>query len=245
MPSLELEGFALEVKFDGPEFASVMEQNLVIGISAYGIGSEATAPIQVSVLHAIDAPFELAVQEYLQMSVAYAVPLNDGSLLLTYSIGDGFDFAYIEVYGCLTENGTYIPFAMLSGKKGGSIRNIPIGITFYLKIRAVNNNGNTTEWLQVRRGKISSGNIACEIRAIKGSVIPKGAIFSVVDYETGNFVALMTQSEIVITDAITISLEGFDLEFHDEDYLITNNIVVGLHAEDLEIDLFELSAEIA
>jgi hypothetical protein len=243
--SITLEEFTIEIVDFGPEYAQVMEQNLVIAVEDRGIGQYAEAPLEVRVASSADASLKIGTGTSRDSVSPYAVPIPGGSILIYWDeLPRRADVDYATILGSLTQDGTYITIATLRGSKGGIIHNVPVGITIYLKLQFISRTGDIDYTPQaIARGRISSGNITCEIRAIKGSVIPKGAMFSVSDFDMGAFTVLKAIDEISVTDSITLYVESFIGEIDFLEHSLTNNIVVAPNTQDLDIDLLQVEIQ--
>lgn len=223
--SIDIEEFDLDTLRIDVDYAQVTG-NLRVGIKQYGIAQSSQCAFSLSIKSTSDAVFSAGISSDIQPPTnPLAVPLYDGMMILNWTPPD-CKYAYFEVFGCLTENGQYIPFLKVVGATGAVVKNLPLEASFFLRVRTVHETGEASSFAQIKKGKLSTGNVTVAIRAINGSIIPGGALFSVMDSDTGILVSLETESDITITNATTVSFETSDLEIHEEELAVINDIVV-------------------
>jgi hypothetical protein len=88
-------------------------------------------------------------------------------------------FKEFEVEASPQLNGPYQPFSNNRFEnKDGFVYNFPQGQNVHLRIRSVGTNNAVSDWMQIRKGILSRPIVDMECRAVRGSIIPAGAMFT-------------------------------------------------------------------
>ena len=151
------------------------------------IGNSHGTEAQLSIIDAaIDPPYE-----------AYAAHVGQGVLLLTWKHDEPERVDHYEVLIASSLGGVYQLASRFTDRRG-TIRNVPIGFSVYLKIIAVGINTAVSTVAQFTQGLLQQQDISMQVRGIEGSEIPKDAIFTSVDSKTGSLIAIAANERIVL-----------------------------------------------
>jgi hypothetical protein len=172
------------------------------GIKPYGAGVSATVQAQAG----FKLVFTVQAQAGIQSSTP-TVPLNpvaahagSGAVIFNWSPPASGSVRHYEIWGSTSLNGSY---SLLQGTEiignRAIITNLPIGILLYFKIRAISTADIAGPFAQFKKGTIARPVFPVEIRAIKGSKILAGTMFSILDEKSGRIIAISAVNDIDIT----------------------------------------------
>lgn len=176
--------------------------NIRAGIKPYGFGLFYSAPILTGVAIGTSASIFAGVASPAIDPPLFplAVHMGQGAVFLSWGHDTPELVSYYELVAAATLAGPYVKY--LNGEfqsRHGMIRNIPIGATAYFQLRAVGVNGAVSDWVQVKKGKFNNSTlVSLKVRAIEGSRILQGAIFTDTDQETGLILAMQANELITI-----------------------------------------------
>lgn len=110
-----------------------------------------------------------------------AAHLGQGVIQLRTNFPLEINFKEFEVHAAPTLDGEYMAFSNNRfSTKDGFIYNFPLGENVYLRIRSVSHTNITSAWVQVKRGVLLRPTVTMQCRAVRGSLIPQGALFTAV-----------------------------------------------------------------
>lgn len=176
--------------------------NVTAGVRNYGFGLRVEFPIAAGAKAGAFASISAGIADpVIADPVApLAVHLGQGVVLFGFDHPNPALVNYYEVLAASSLNGVYSSY--LNGRfqqRRGVVRNVPLGVTAYFRIRAIGKNGAISAAIQVKKGKVITPTLVnLKVRGIAGSIIPKDATFSSIDKETGFLVLMRAHNEIVL-----------------------------------------------
>jgi len=201
MPDVDLTLNEVQLKLLG---TSIPMDNLQVSIEPYGLGLTFTTEIEVSIAAGTSADIQVSIAEptIADPTDAYGVHLGQGAVLIQWQHPTHELVAHYEVLASSLLAGPYVPY-----HRGESllrhviVENIPMGAPpffAYFKVRAYSIDGAVSNLVQVKQGCLEKPLVTLAVTGIVGSQIPKDAIFTSVDKETGLLIALACNDLIVI-----------------------------------------------
>ena len=128
---------------------------------------------------------------------ALGVHLNQGRVIVTWQHAEPERVDYFEVYAALNVDGPFYPYPTGRSKANYCfLKNVPLGSTLYLQVRAVGVNGLLSDFTTVKRGKFETIEGLLSVTAISGSVILKDTTFSSLDKRTGEVITFRAKDRI-------------------------------------------------
>lgn len=175
--------------------------NIQASITPYGFGVSGSGSIQASLRSGasgvIQASIDAGIVDAPENPLACHV--GQGTILLTWSHPDLPAIQYFELQASMNLAGPYVPYQRgRFPSTRGMVNNVPMGINAYFQLRSVGKNRTLSAFVQVKRGKLVSGTANFKVRSINGSQILKDAVFTSLDQETGQVVAIKAPSLITI-----------------------------------------------
>lgn len=134
----------------------------------------------------------------LEPSNPLAAHIGNGTVLLSWTETNA---SLVDHYQVWASEDAVNYFQYMNAEFQGDramIHNVPIGITAYLKIRAIGIDGRISNFVDFQAATIQKPSKQFMIRAIDGSLIRQGAVFSVLDM-SGRIVAIQAVADIPIT----------------------------------------------
>ena len=77
---------------------------------------------------------------------------------------------------------------------------MPLGVTAYHRLRAISAAGTLSDWIQIGRGSIYRSQIAMELIAISGSLIPAGSTFTALYRSSDRLMGFTSDDEILFNN---------------------------------------------
>lgn len=128
---------------------------------------------------------------------AVAAHIGQGAVVVAFDPPAG-PVNYYEIFASENLAGPYVRYMNgIFTVPRGVLHNIPIGVIAYLQVRAVNDDG-AGPFAQIYKGTVSKPTVLMNVTSIKGSRIPKGAIFAVPD-TAGRIIAFSADEQVDIT----------------------------------------------
>lgn len=177
------------------------EDNVRGYIKTHGAGLFTDAPVQAKIKGGYTGAIRAQI---LAPSVAapttpLAVHVGQGNVFFGWQHANPEKVDYFELYISLTLGGNYVKLPRGEFRAlHGTVENIPVGRSYFFKVRAIGKNGAISGFTQVKLGKFYQPLVAMQVRAIAGSTLASGAIFTSVDEETGRIIAVQVPTETII-----------------------------------------------
>lgn len=175
--------------------------NIRAYIRSYGLGLSFEAPIQARLKDGANGPIQAQIlaPTISAPTQPLAVHTGQGSVFLAWSHAESSKVDYFELYIATSLGGTYVklPRGEFYGLHG-IVQNIPLGRSYFFQLRAVGKNGALSSFTQVKLGKFYRPSIVLKVRAITGSVLKANAIFTSVNEQTGNLLAVQVPADTTI-----------------------------------------------
>jgi len=153
---------------------------ITIGIG----GSTVTGPISIGIASAVQVPMSIGIQE--QSAGIPILPLaahtGGGAVLFTWLPPlSGTPFEY-EIQCATSLNGPYFQYGRsLFRNPIGLINNFPLTRTMYFRIRSLTEDGNFSDWVQVKLGVLQKQSTVMQVKGMAGSVVSDGARVAILD----------------------------------------------------------------
>lgn len=178
--------------------------NIRAGIQPYGQGLSWSAPIRAGIKDGASAPVQV---EILAPSIAdptspLAVHVGQGVVFVAWGHPTPDKVELYEVWAGEQLAGPYSQYQhgnFPGSGRWGLLRNLPVGATAYFQLRAKGYNGAFSNFVQVKLGKLEQPIVSLRVRAISGSTIAEGEVFTCVDEETGRNLAMQAYLPIVVS----------------------------------------------
>jgi hypothetical protein len=156
-----------------------------------GVSNNPTARLRIAVVpDSIDPPTN-----------AYGAHIGSGNVLVTFTEPDADNLDYYEVLVSESVSGDYV----IVGRNKFTaapilMNNIPLGVTAFIRLRAVSQGGAESTWTQVKRAIFHKPATMMRCIAPSGSVIPEGARFACQSRERDRLIAFEANEEVVFVD---------------------------------------------
>lgn len=158
-------------------------------------------PIQAGIKQGYNFPIQVGITaaSIAAPTNALAKHLGQGVVFATWQHSTPAKVDYYEVWASTNFGGPYTPYQHNRFRKPRAfLANVPVGITAYFQVRAVGYNGALSSFAQVKQGKLERPTISLKVRAITGSTIAAGEIFTCPDQETGRLIAVRPSVDITL-----------------------------------------------
>lgn len=175
--------------------------NIRAGIRPSGFGLTFDFPISGGIKGGTGVPIRGGIATpFIDPPVSpLAVHMGQGTLYLGWGHPFPDRVDTYELLFSLNHGGPYVKYPTGEFRSlRGTVKNVPIGITIYLQVRAIGKNGAVSTLTQVKKGKFYQPLVSMKVRAISGSKISSGALFSSVDQETGTLITIQAPAVINI-----------------------------------------------
>jgi hypothetical protein len=178
-----------------------MMSNIQAGIKVYGSDVTAIVDIQAGISGGAAVPIQVEIPAPTIQAPTNPLALHLGQGVVMFSWGHPAPerVDHYEVYASTSELGTYekYPGAEFVPRRG-RIFGVPVGSTAFFQMCAIGFNGAQSSFVQVKLGKLEPLTIAMKVRAIQGSQIKDQAIFTALDQQTGDVIAIRAPNTILI-----------------------------------------------
>lgn len=174
-----------------------------------------TAPFLIAVQETASAKFTLGVQDTpgakFTLSIVpdiispprnvLAAHIGSGNVLVVFDEPLTGNINYYDVFISDEISGNYIRWGRsIFYHSPVMMNNIPVGVTGFIRVRAVSNGGEVSDWTQAMRGSTLYPSVTMRCSAPSGSIIDAGSIFTVQSKDKDRLLAFRAQNEIVFTD---------------------------------------------
>lgn len=174
-----------------------------------------TAPILFGVQESVGAKITFGVQDTpgakITLSViedtvspplnALAVHTGSGGVIVAFDYPSELSIHHYEVLVSDSISGDYIKWGRSEFIYSPAVlNNLPLGVTGYIRVRAVSNGGLFSDWTQAKRGVPLYPSVQMECVAPSGSIIEAGSIFTAKSKNNDRLLAFQTNDEIIFTE---------------------------------------------
>lgn len=199
MPDVNLNTLKLNFRYSPIWNTGELTANLSGGISAYGQGVSSNFDISAGINPTFDFPISAGIESLpVDGPVSpLAVHVGSGNILFSWSEPNS-SIDHYELWVSETETGNYSLIGFDFKSNTGLLSNVPVGQSYFFKLRAVYPDDTTSSFVPVKKGKLSKPTAVMNVTGIVGSKIPKDSIFTQLDDRTGGLMAFKATEDITI-----------------------------------------------
>lgn len=174
-----------------------------------------TAPILFGVKDSVGAKITFGVQDtpgakitlsFIEDSVSppenvFAVHTGSGGVIVVFDYPSELSVNHYEILVSDSISGNYIKWGRSEFDHSPAfLNNLPLGVTGFIRARAISNGGLASDWTQAKRGTLLYPSVTMECVAPSGSIILAGSIFTAKNPENDRLLAFQTNDEIIFTE---------------------------------------------